>query len=75
MKWYFEEVCESESCPDCLASITMKRKEEELSFCRNLEMKFHVKINYKNLVAQLRLSLVSIKSTAAKFCWQSYLTS
>lgn len=52
MRWYFEEGCESESCPDCLGSIIMKPKEEELGFCQNLEVKFHVKIDYKNCVAQ-----------------------
>lgn len=37
----------------CLASIIVKNKKEELSIGQNLEMKFHVKINRKNLVAQV----------------------
>lgn len=50
MRWSFEEGCESESRPGCPASIARKLREEELGFCQSLEMKFHVKINYKNLV-------------------------
>lgn len=52
MRWSFEEGYKSESCPGCPASISRKLRKEELSFCQNLEMKFHVKINYENLVAQ-----------------------
>lgn len=37
----------------CLASIIVKNNKEELSIGQNLEMKFHVKINCKNLVAQV----------------------
>lgn len=37
---------------------------------------WHIQVNYRNLVAQkLGLSLVSVKNTAAEFCWQSYLSS
>lgn len=48
---YSEAGCKS-GYPDCLHSLIMKSKKEEFSFCQNLDMRFHVKIIHKNLVAQ-----------------------
>lgn len=64
---YCEAGCKS-GYPDWLSSLIMKSKKEEFSFCQNLEMRFYVKIIHKTLLHKVKLFLVSIKSTIAKFC-------
>lgn len=49
---YAEAGCKSEGYPGCQHSLTMESKKEEFSFGQNLELRFHVKIIHKNLVAQ-----------------------
>lgn len=60
---HFEERCKSENFP------IVKSKKEQLSIGQNLEVKFHVKINRKNLVAQSYKCLwCPSEVRAARFC-------